>query len=455
MQPYKLCSCRNSDKKLLGQKCPELWTIDGRTGKPRYSPTHGRWYIKYEAPRSAGGGRRRPRLGPFDRREDAEDAAQRLAEGTRQNGYSEDRKLLVGEHLDRMLEHHWKHKKPTTFERAKLAVDRYFKPGIGHLRIVDLDEDVVEDLYAAMRKINTPAEADDSSDLLQRLLDARATREKGGRRVSTRPVSESTLKRHNAVLVTALNAKRVKRILPINPAEDITFRPRRVKPLLWTPERVERWKVTGKKPARVMVWTREDALNWLEFSSGDRLAALWRLATCWGPRRGELVGMERPDVRTSARKITVRASDADVEDGETKSEHSDRTFDIDEPTAQALEDWFAQQMDEQMKWGDAWIDSGRAFTMENGEALRLEYVTERFNTLVKRAGLPPIRLHDLRHVAATLLLAAGNDMKVVSETLGHASVAFTSDVYTSVLSEVKARAAVKLDDYLRTGVVAL
>lgn len=454
MKPYKQCWCRGTGKKLLGQRCPDLWTTDTSTGKRRYSPKHGVWYIRYEAPRGASNGRRRPRLGPFDRREDAVEAAQRMAEGTRTSGYTVDRALTLGEHLDRMLAHHWKQRKHGTYERARLAIELYYKPGLGHIRLVDLDEDVINDLYAAMRKINTEEEAHDKSELMRRLLAARNTRKGNGRRTSTRPLSEATLKRHHAVLVKALNAKRVKRILPVNPAEDVAFKPRRVKPLLWTPERVDRWRQTGKKPSPVMVWDREDALRWLEFSAQDRLAALWRLMTCWGPRRGEAVGLDRADVRTSARKVTVRASDADPDDGETKSEHSDRTFDIDQATADALERWFAQQMEEQLRWGDAWVDSGKAFTMEDGSPLRLEYVTERFNTLVERAGLPPIRLHDLRHVAATLLLAAGNDMKVVSEILGHASAAFTSDVYTSVLSEVKARAAVKLDDYLRTGTVA-
>ncbi len=71
-----------------------------------------------------------------------------------------------------------------------------------------------------------------------------------------------------------------------------------------------------------------------------------------------------------------------------------------------------------MAWGEAWTDSGLVFTYEDGPPLRARQITEHFRLLVHKAGLPPIRLHDLRHGAATLSLAAGVDIKVVQEMLG-------------------------------------
>ena len=70
-----------------------------------------------------------------------------------------------------------------------------------------------------------------------------------------------------------------------------------------------------------------------------------------------------------------------------------------------------------------------------------DYVTRHFGRLVKRAGLPPIRVHDLRHGAATLALASGVEMKVVQDMLGHSSITITSDTYTSVLPQVARSAA--------------
>ena len=73
--------------------------------------------------------------------------------------------------------------------------------------------------------------------------------------------------------------------------------------------------------------------------------------------------------------------------------------------------------------------------------IRPEYLTHRFNTLVKEFGLPPIRLHNLRHGAATLALASHTDLKVIQQMLGHSSIVTTADTYTSVLPETAHRAA--------------
>ena len=78
------------------------------------------------------------------------------------------------------------------------------------------------------------------------------------------------------------------------------------------------------------------------------------------------------------------------------------------------------QLADRLAWGSAWVDSGKVFTRENGEPLHPATITGRFHDLVAAADLPPpIRLHDLRHGAASLMLAAGVDLRVVQETLGH------------------------------------
>jgi integrase len=94
-----------------------------------------------------------------------------------------------------------------------------------------------------------------------------------------------------------------------------------------------------------------------------------------------------------------------------------------------------------MAWGNAWSDSGLVFTRQDGQPLRQGHISEHFGLLVGKAGLPPIRFHDLRHGAATLSLAAGVDIKIVQEMLGHATSAFTRCVYTSVVPEIAAAAA--------------
>jgi site-specific recombinase XerD len=94
-----------------------------------------------------------------------------------------------------------------------------------------------------------------------------------------------------------------------------------------------------------------------------------------------------------------------------------------------------------LEWGEAWVNTGRVFTEANGTLLHPGKVSEAFEKNVRASSLPPIRLHDLRHGAATLALAGGADMKTVQEMLGHSSITITSDIYTSVLPEVAHRAA--------------
>ncbi|MEU0572246.1 tyrosine-type recombinase/integrase [Nonomuraea sp. NPDC005983] len=80
--------------------------------------------------------------------------------------------------------------------------------------------------------------------------------------------------------------------------------------------------------------------------------------------------------------------------------------------------------------------TGPIFCHPTGGALRPDYLTYRFHKLIVASRLPPIRLHDLRHGAATLALASGADLRVVQGLLGHTSVVLTADVYTSVLPQL-------------------
>lgn len=97
-----------------------------------------------------------------------------------------------------------------------------------------------------------------------------------------------------------------------------------------------------------------------------------------------------------------------------------------------------RQERERSQWEgqEAWVESGCVFTMENGAALHPDWISRRFKRLVELSGLPPVRLHDLRHLSASLALLAGADIKVVQERLGHSSRQITSDTYTSVLPEL-------------------
>jgi integrase len=129
-----------------------------------------------------------------------------------------------------------------------------------------------------------------------------------------------------------------------------------------------------------------------------------------------------------------------TEEGAPKSEAGERQVALDKQTVAVLRAHRRRQDAERDQAGDGWTESGFEFTSPDGTPLHPASVTDIFELIAYGCGLPPIRLHDLRHFAATLALAAGVDIKVVQEQLGHSSRAITSDTYTTVLPEV-ARAA--------------
>ncbi len=269
------------------------------------------------------------------------------------------------------------------------------------MRLADLRENHIRDTHAAMRKITTPAEEDDHSELLRRLAAARATvKHLPGKRVRRASLSETRIRRVTAPLITALNQCTA---LPVNPAKGTGGKIRKNRPLLWTEPRVERWRKTGKRPAPVMVWTAAQCGVFLDAIGDDRLYPLYHLAAYWGLRRSELAGLEWSDLDLKKRRLHVRQAEADDELDSTKSEDSDRIITIDQDTAAVLEAWRERQLFERLEWGDAWQDSGRVFTREDGQPLRPGHVSEHFAVLVRQAELPPVRFHDLRHGAAAML----------------------------------------------------
>ncbi|GAA2232452.1 hypothetical protein GCM10010430_11240 [Kitasatospora cystarginea] len=201
----------------------------------------------------------------------------------------------------------------------------------------------------------------------------------------------------------------------------------------------------------VMVWTPQQTGAFLDSVADDRLYAMWHVIAFRGLRRGEACGQPWSETNLDNGSLTVTAQLVqdgwEVEESDPKTDGSFRTVALDDDTVAVLRRHRERQQKERADWGPAWKATGRVFTNEDGSWLHPGKVTEMFERLVAASGQPPIRLHDLRHGAATLALAGGVDMKVVSDMLGHSSIKITSDIYTSVLPEIAkdaAEAAAKL-----------
>ncbi len=195
-----------------------------------------------------------------------------------------------------------------------------------------------------------------------------------------------------------------------------------------------------RRPSPVMVWTPEQVGTFLDCVLDDRLYPLWHLIAYRGLRRAEAARLHWADVDLDARIATIRAHEDCDWDG-PKSDAGERRVALDPGTVAVLKGHRRTQAEARLLWGSAWLDFGFVFTREDGSPLNLDSVSQRFDRLVARTGMPPIRLHDLRHVAATLALTAGADIKVVSEQLGHSNTQITRDIYLSVMPQVAQDAA--------------
>jgi integrase len=190
-------------------------------------------------------------------------------------------------------------------------------------------------------------------------------------------------------------------------------------------------------------WTAQQLQGFLRAAAGHRLfPALWLISTT-GLRRSELLGLQWPDVDLEAATLSINRGlvsvgyETHVSRGKTSN--SRRAIDLDTTTVRVLSAWRDWQRTEQAVVGVE--PTGWMFTNAGGEPIHPHSISQTFERIVKRAEVPRIRLHDLRHTHGTLLIKAGIPVKVVSERLGHGNPVFTIDTYQHVLPGMQAEAA--------------
>jgi integrase len=201
------------------------------------------------------------------------------------------------------------------------------------------------------------------------------------------------------------------------------------------------------------VWDAGQAARVLQAAEGDDLEALWRLALLTGMRRGELLGLRWSDVDLDGATLSVvrtlsRGATSRLEAGEPKTAAGRRRIALPPSVVAALRAHRDRQAFVKAAAGDAYEDRGLVFATATGGPIHPNTLARRFAALIARAGVPPIRFHDLRHTCATLLLAEGVHPKIVQERLGHASITETLDRYSHVAADMQRQAADRLDAML-------
>jgi integrase len=199
--------------------------------------------------------------------------------------------------------------------------------------------------------------------------------------------------------------------------------------------------------------TPEQVKMLLDAASGDRLEALYVLAVHTGLRQGELLGLKWDDIDLQARTLQVRRALTTAKGGPRlaapKTKGSRRRVSLTRVAAQAFKGHLERQLEEIDRADSLWQENGLVFASETGAPLdRRDLTSRRFKPLLERAGLPHFRFHDLRHTCATLLLTQNVNPKVVSEMLGHSSIAITLDTYSHVLPNMQDSAARALEEAL-------
>lgn len=175
------------------------------------------------------------------------------------------------------------------------------------------------------------------------------------------------------------------------------------------------------------------------------------LALTTGMRQGELLALRWSDVHLDAGCLTVRATVQEVHGGgfvflPPKTKRSRRRVMLSATGIAALRAHRIRQAEELLRVAEAWENLDLVFPNQVGRPLNHVHVLRRDLLLhLKRAGLPAIRFHDLRHTAATLLLGQGVNPKVVSEMLGHSHVSITLEIYSHVLPDMQQKAAAAMD----------
>jgi len=193
------------------------------------------------------------------------------------------------------------------------------------------------------------------------------------------------------------------------------------------------------------VWTPAELRAFLDAAVGHEYFAQFRLAAMTGLRRGELCALRWPalDLETGRLRVSraLLCVHGRLVESEPKTARGRRVLDLDAVTIAMLRDHRKAQVKERLLVGPGYQDYGYVFARPDGTPWNPERISSAFDRLVIATGLPRIRLHDLRHTHATHLLAAGTNVRVASERLGHASVAFTLDVYAHALPGQQASAA--------------
>ena len=352
---------------------------DPATGKPRY-----RWH-------AAGASR-----------SEAEKLLAEIVKRVHDGDYRAPDKITVGDYLlHRWLPSKRTRVKPSTANSYERNIRLHINPNIGAIPLQRLQPEDLDELYVKL------------------LTEGKRNGGGGG-------LSAKSVRSVHATLQSALSDAARKGTVARNVAD------------VADPPSISR---SGRS---ISVWTGDQLRRFLDAMADHELYPLYLLAATTGMRRGEIAGLPWRNVDLDAARVTVNQQIVSVQykliESDLKTPTSRRSIDLDPRTVAELRRHRRRQLEERMATGQRG-DDGYVFAKPGGSPIHPDLISQTFERAVAKLDLPRIRLHDLRHTHATILLQQNVHPKVVSERLGHSSVAFTMTVYQHVMPGLQAQAA--------------
>jgi len=315
--------------------------------------------------------------------------------------YFDDENQTVAQYMERWLEDSAKgdlgHR---AYHNYRLQIRHHISPAFARLKLSKLTAVHIQSLYAA------------------KLRDG---------------LKPSSVRYIHAVLHRALEQAVRFNLIPFNPAARVD------------PPKIRQEEITPLDA--------DQARKLLDAATGNKFEALYVLSLTVGLRMGEALGLRWSDIDFHAKTLRVSRQLQRVREGgglvfsEPKNA-SRRTVDLPQRAVEALRSHRKRQLEERVQATD-YRDSGLVFATGKGTPLDAQNIVNRFfKPLLKRAGLSPIRWHDLRHTYATLLLSRGTHPTYVQKSLGHASVQLTLDRYSHWMPSMGRNTAEGIDEAL-------
>lgn len=304
-------------------------------------------------------------------------------------------KLTLSEYLERWLKYSVKHEVgPLTYINMESVIRVHINPALGNKKLQKLTPAHIQGLYAET-------------------LD--------------RDLSPGTVRRIYAVLRKALGQAQRWRLVSYNVAAEVS---------------------PPKYRAREMdVLSGEEVRRFFAAAKNDRLEPLFHLALKTGMRQGELLALRWSDVDLEKGVVSIRRSVSvrgEVRFSKPKGGQN-RAIEIGSGLASLLRGHKQKQRLEEIgTWG--WEDNGLVFPGPRGDVYRRGSVVNRLERILERAGIRRVRFHDLRHTAATRMIEGGEELMVVSKTLGHSSIKQTADTYAHLTPSLRRRLASRMDE---------